>query len=100
MKKIVFTIVFGSFFILPLSAEACASGARCLTPPKTSTPLFVPGDILKPGSFNVLMNSQYHGLPKVTDGSWYVTVDRRILRIEPDTYMVIEDVTSEARRAF
>lgn len=81
-------------------AEACASGARCLTPPQKSAPAFVPGDTLSPGSFNVLLNSLYYGLPQTDDGSWYVTIDRRVLRIDPRTYEVIEDVTLEANRAF
>ena len=84
----------------PVLVHACADGARCLSAPATSAPVFAPGDTLQPGSFNVLLNSEYHGLPRADAGSWYVTIDRRVLRIENQTYQVIEDVTSQARRAF
>lgn len=85
---------------VPVSASACADGARCLEAPASSDPIFAPGDRLQPGSFNMLMNSEYHGLPRATAGSWYVTIDRRVLRIQSGSYEVIEDVTAQARRAF
>lgn len=100
MKYSALTAFLVSFLIQTSAAAACASGARCLVAPKSTEPQYSPGDILEPGSFNVVLNTQYHGLPKVTDGSWYVTVGRYVLRIEPDSYEVIEDVTSKARRAF
>ena len=101
MKILFLSTLYAAILIVPTHASACASGARCLTaPPNTLEKKFVPGEVLKPGSFNVLLNSQYHGLPKISDGTWYVTVDRRVLRIKPESYEIIEDVTSKARRAF
>ncbi len=82
------------------AVEACATGARCLTAPTGATPLHAPGDILTPGSFNLLVNAEYYGLPRADDGTWYVTIDRRVLRIRPGTYEVLEDVTHLANRAF
>ncbi len=80
-------------------AAACIEGMKCIKP-STSTykaPYEI-GDILPPGSFNVLLNSTYHGLP-ASDGSfWYVKAGPHVYKITPGTYEVIADVTHKARR--
>ena len=80
-------------------AEACIEGMKCLKPSKSTyqAPHKI-GDILPRGSFNVLLNSTYHGLP-VSDGSfWYVQTGRHIYKVTPNTYEVLDDVTLDARR--
>ena len=100
MRVLILCLFFGTALVAATDADACASGARCLTAPASSDPRHAPGDILRPGSFNVLLNSDYYGLPRRDDGTWYVTGDRRVLRIRPGTYEVLEDVTSQTNRAF
>jgi len=100
MRVLTCCLILGTALAAASDAKACASGARCLTAPASSEPLHAPGDVLSPGSFNVLLNSDYYGLPRLLDGTWYVTVDRRVLRIKPGTYEVLEDVTSQTNRAF
>ncbi len=100
MKVLTWCFVLAIALTSASGADACASGARCLTAPESSEPLHAPGDTLSPGSFNILLNSDYYGLPRPADGTWYVTVDRRVLRIRPGTYEVLEDVTRQTNRAF
>lgn len=100
MKQITIATTAFAVLLLPQIALACPEGARCMTAPTASDPLFVPGDYLEPGTFNILMNSDYHDLPKAGDGYWYVTIDRRVLRIRASSYEVVEDVTLQARRVF
>ena len=100
MKYAYMIVGLPALILSPDFAQACVDGARCLKPPVSSAPAFEPGDILQPGTFNILLNSEYHGLPRADQGTWYVTINRYVLRIESRTYVVIEDVTSQARRAF
>ena len=100
MRYGLLTGMLGAGLFLSGAASACATGAKCMTAPASSTPVFVAGDLLAPGEFNVLLNAEYYGLPRAEAGSWYVTIDKRVLRIESDTYRVIEDVTYETNRAF
>ncbi len=86
---------------LPTGANACVVGAKCLTPPEGKiTHTYKVGDTLPRGQFQMLMNSQYYGLPPARDGSWYFKVDRRVMRVRPDTLEVLEDVTDQTNRAF
>ena len=81
------------------SAMACIEGMKCLKPEaSTYTAPYAIGDVLPPGSFNVLLNSTYHGLP-ASDGSfWYVKAGPHVYKITPGTYEVLADVTHKARR--
>ncbi len=81
------------------AASACIEGMKCVKPSKSTykAPHEV-GDKLVPGSFNVLLNSTYHGLP-ASDGSfWYVKAGPHVYKVAPGTYEVIADVTHNARR--
>lgn len=80
--------------------SACAPGAKCLTAPEGTTPSYAVGDMLPRGQYQVLLNSEYYGLPPVPAGSWYYRVDNRVMRVRPDTLEVLEDVTDKANRAF
>lgn len=83
-------------------ALACVPGTKCVTVPDsqiTVSPYGV-GDMLPRGKYQVLLNAQYYGLPQAKDGSWYFKVDRRVMRVRPDTLEVLEDVTDQTNRAF
>jgi hypothetical protein len=93
-----------------------STGARCITAPRDGaapsgtagrrvtarqrTPRFAPGDVLPRGSYRLLLNSGYYGLPPVEDGWRYYEVEGRVLRVRPDTLEVIGDATAETNRAF
>lgn len=92
-----------SFTALLLSAphaSACVNGARCLMAPASTAPAFTIGDTLPRGQYQVLLNSEYYGLPPVPAGSWYFRVERHVLRVRPDTMEVLEDVTHKTNHAF
>ena len=83
-----------------LPAMACPEGARCLSVPQPAKPAFERGDILAPGSFNILLNAAYFGLPRPDPGTVYVAIDRRALKVRLGSYEVLEDVTHLTNRAF
>lgn len=100
MKKSALSIA--ALMLLPLPAMACVEGTKCLTVPDTriTSEGYQVGDLLPRGKYQILMNAQYYGLPKAKDGSWYFKVDRRVMRVRPDTLEVLEDVTNQTNRAF
>jgi hypothetical protein len=84
------------------SAFAAADGGarRVAAAEAEAAPAYRPGDILPRERYQVLIGSEYYGLPPV-DGGWrYFRVEDRVLRVRPDTLEVIEDATAEANRAF
>lgn len=90
-----------ALLLLPQAALACTAGAKCLTAPETtSIPEYVPGDVLPRGKYQMLLNSEYYGLPPNQAGTWYFRVDHRVMRVRPDTLEIVEDVTHLANRAF
>ena len=100
MSRSIRPALISALMLFPGATFACPDGARCVSAPETSAPVIGPGEVLTPGSFNMLVNAEYYGLPQASDGTWYVTVDRRVYRIRPGTYEVIEDVTRMTNRAF
>jgi hypothetical protein len=107
------------FAVSPAAARAecstASTGARCVVAgsglrgasevgrrvlARTRTPAYSPGDVLPPGRYLRLLNSEYYGLPPV-DGDWrYYDVEGRVLRVHPDTLEVIGDATHETNRAY
>ena len=100
---------------LPAECSTGSSGAGCVTvgsdrsgraevgrrvPARKTTPAFAPGDVLPPGRYYRLLNSEYYGLPPAEDGWRYYEVEGRVLRVRPDTLEVIDDATHETNRAF
>ncbi|MEL6644041.1 MAG: hypothetical protein AAFQ79_08910 [Pseudomonadota bacterium] len=85
---------------LPADAACRIEGAKCLTAPQAAKiDTYEVGETLPRGKYQVLLNTEYYGLP-ATDGSfWYFKVDRRVLKVVPSTMVVLADVTREARRA-
>ena len=50
------------------------------------------GDVIPADKVNVVLNTEYHGLP-ATDGSfWYVRLEGRVFRMDPGTRQIIEEV--------
>ena len=80
----------------------CVAGAKCVTVPESqrTPPKWVPGDVLEPGSFQMILNAPHYGLPRSDGSSWYVRIDERALRVKPHTFEVIEDVTHLTNRSF
>ncbi len=102
MKKAVLPIAFlAAFAALPAQA-ICVAGAKCVTVPKSQVtpPKWVPGDVLEPGSFQMILNSTHFGLPRSDGSTWYVRIDDRALRVKPQSLEVIEDVTHLTNRSF
>ncbi|MEL6798360.1 MAG: hypothetical protein AAFO80_00655 [Pseudomonadota bacterium] len=101
MKYLVATAIAVLGLAVPPAEAGCRiKGAKCLTAPqKANIVRYEPGEILPRGKYQVLLNTEYYGLP-ATDGSfWYFKVDRRVLKVVPDTMVVLADVTREASRA-
>jgi len=99
MKRLVFCAFIALAVGHAAPALACLEGTKCIKVPKRAykAPYSV-GDQLPPGSFNVLLNSTYHGLPPSDGTFWYVQHERYVFRVRPDTFEVLEDVTRNARR--
>lgn len=95
-------ICIAALTLFPLPAMACVEGTKCLTVPKAQVTVspYAVGDFLPRGKYQILLNAQYYGLPAAKDGSWYFKVDRRVMRVRPDTLEVLEDVTDQTNRAF
>ena len=62
--------------------------------------LFDAGDTLPSGEFNVLLNTEYYGLPAVGSGWLYYRVDNRVVKVDRRTMEVLEDVTHLTNAAF
>ena len=87
--------------LVAIPASACAPGAKCLTPPPDRvTKRIVVGEILPRGEYVMVMNATFYGLPPVPEGSLYFKVNRRVLRVDAETYEVLEDVTEQLNRRF
>ena len=95
--------------------STASTGAGCVTagsdggeraevgrrvPVRKTSPSFAPGDVLPPGRYYRLLNSEYYGLPPAEDAWRYYEVEGRVLRVRPDTLEVIGDATHETNRAF
>ena len=102
MNKTIFTAIFFGA-AMPLAAYAACtpsnSAARCLTAPEPAELPFPAGTVLPRGQYQVLLNTEYYGLPPSRDGVWYFRVEGRILRVHNDTMEVVEDVTHMALNA-
>ncbi|SRR6056297_1250454 len=91
--------------LAPAAATAnCATantGAGCASVDGvSSTQRFAPGDRLPPGRYNVLLNTEYYGLPAAGSGWRYYEVDGRVLRVETGSLEVLEDMTLETNGAW
>lgn len=95
--------------VLMISLAACLAApawasckiqtGKCLTLPETAyTAPFAIGEKLPPGSFEVLLNVTYHGLPPSDGSFWYARSGRHVYKVTPGTYIVLDDVTGKARR--
>lgn len=94
-------VLLGASVLPQIAAAACIAGTKCVTAPVTSEAAgFKVGDHLPRGQYQILLNSEYYGLPPVIDGTWYFRVDHRVMRVRPDTLEILEDVTHLANRAF
>lgn len=100
MKHIAIALLFTLSSAAAANAACAIKGAKCLTPERKSEIVrFEVGETLPRGKYDVLLNTEYFGLPP-TDGSfWYFKVERRVLKVRPDTMEVLADVTRQARRA-
>ena len=73
--------------------------AKCIEVPEAAyTAPYAVGDALPEGSFEVLLNVTYHGLPPSDGSFWYVRVDRHVYKVTPGSFEVLDDVTHVARR--
>lgn len=90
--------------VLAMASGAEAScrietSGKCLTVPKsTYVAPYGPGDLLPRDQAKILLNVTYHGLPASDGTFWYARLDRHVYKVTPNTFEVIEDVTSMTRR--
>ena len=82
------------------SDESARSEVGRRVPARKTAPAFAPGDVLPPGRYYRLLNSEYYGLPPAEDDWRYYEVEGRVLRVRPDTLEVIGDATHETNGAF
>jgi len=100
MRHIAAALIAATCVVAPVHAACKIPGAKCLSPEKKAAiPRYEIGTQLPRGKYQVLLNTEYFGLP-ATDGSfWYFKVNRRVLKVRPDTMEVLSDVTRIASRA-
>lgn len=91
INRVSSTIVFAlAMAATGSAASACTQGAKCVAAQPTAASFaYQEGDTLPRGKYNVVLNTEYHGLP-ATDGSfWYFRVEGRILRVNPASMRVM-----------
>ena len=94
--KIVLTL---ALICVASTSKACVTGAKCITIPESQrSESYEIGDVLPRGKYQMMINSRYNGLPKPDQGTLYFKVDHRVLRVELNTLMVVEDMTYVAGR--
>lgn len=100
--------------IVPATADACrlnVGGSKCVVagPPAPEYKSRIArlrdlqyrgepvprGTILPRNQYNVLLLSEYYGLPPVEDGWVYLEVERNVYRVDFRTYQVLEMVTDQ-----
>lgn len=81
-------------------------GTVCVVPPRSpSTGAAADkgaliGSILTRGSYQLMLNSRYYGLPPVADGWVYMRIGDEIYRVDWVSHEVLERVTDQASRNF
>ena len=101
MRPLAIALFAATLVAVPQAYAACGiPGATCLSAPeRAKIKRYEIGETLPRGKYQVLLNTEYYGLP-ATDGSfWYFKVDRRVLKVAPNTMVVLADVTRDASRA-
>lgn len=96
-------VLFIALILATLGGAAQASclvqTGKCVSVPKsTYVAPFAPGDLLPKNKAEILLNVTYHGLPASDGTFWYARLDRHVYKVTPNTFEVIEDVTSMTRR--
>ncbi|SMY09657.1 hypothetical protein [Flavimaricola marinus] len=98
-----FPLLLGLLAAPPLAAEGCriqTAGSSCVVVPQSQryvSPYQV-GDTLPRGTFQMLFNATYCGLPAAEDGWSYMKVERDVLRVDMSTMTVLGIVTDDLAR--
>jgi len=77
------------------------AGTNCVAVPQSLTPTPGPveiGDVLERGSYSMIMNARYYGLPVVSDGWVYFRIENEIYRVDWRSHRVLQRVTHQASR--
>ena len=74
------------------------SGAKTVKAPAPPPPLVKIGDKLEPGTYSMVMDATWYGLPLVRDGWVYYRIGRDVFRVDYLTLEVLENVTAQAGR--
>lgn len=107
MKQLILPTALAAFSLIPAMASACStngSGAKCVQAAMVTgggnagkwvkaptRPLpFAAGDTLPRGQYNIVLNTEYHGLPPVQSGWLYYRVDRHVYRVDRRSMEVLE----------
>ncbi len=101
MRYALSAITVATLALLPSQILACTNESKCITSPAAASNMpFSPGDVLPRGEYNLLLNSEYYGLPEGSDNAWYFRVKDRVVRVRPSTMEIIDDVTHLTNAAF
>lgn len=99
MKSLAAGLLLGLCLVGTADAACRIQGARCLEARKIEpNPLHKVGAVLPRGEYQVLLNTALLGLPPSDGSFWYYRVERRILRVDPQTMKVLGDATREANK--
>lgn len=100
-----FTAGFALFLWASGAAHACSidlPGSKCAAAKAmpafardAAAQAFQPGETLPKGKYFMLMNSQSYGLPPASGGLLYFRAGQQVLRVDLDTMLIHEDVTSQ-----
>ncbi|MCF7700458.1 hypothetical protein [Loktanella sp. M215] len=74
------------------------SGAKTIKAPAPPPPLVAVGDTLERGTYSMVMDATWYGLPPAQDGWVYFRIGRDVFRVDYVTLEVLENVTAQAGR--
>ncbi len=85
---------------MPCGSASCASHrGRAPTIPARlpEPPPYAVGDTVPADRVEVLLNTDYHGLPPSDGSFWYIRAGRHVYRMDPVTLKVLKHVTDRLR---
>jgi len=85
---------------LTANTGAGCSSARIIVAPPSPVDRLGPspveiGTILDRGTYNIVMNTRYYGLPPARDGWVYFRIEDDVFRVDYNSMRVLERATSE-----
>ncbi|NSX56391.1 hypothetical protein [Parasulfitobacter algicola] len=63
-------------------------------------PKYKDGDVIPVGKYSLLLNTQYYGLPRATDGWVYMQIDEHVYRVDWKTHTILSLATLETAAVY